>query len=414
MLSQTRGILSRNFFEPGLRTPFRGFARPLLSSRLSVNRFQSTRRPHTPPARSSLTLSRSEGTLTATQPGTVTPVPEDPFAHLPPWQPPRKGVLSRLPASWVPYAELMRIEKTGGLYGFYFPYLIGMGWAATIATPALPATGILHVAGVLLAWNIVQRGAVCTINDIFDREYDRQVERCRLRPVARGAVSVKQGYTWYAAQCAVAASIVTFLPNATECFYHAVPIVFLLSVYPLFKRWTDFPQLVLSVPLAWGILMSCSALGVDPFTVQDSATAAATACLVASNAIWIVMLDYVNACQDTKDDIKAGVRSMAVRYKNTKAFYATLGTAQVGLMAAAGVMAGLSPVYFAGACGGNALFIALMARTATRDRPDRCAWWFLRGSILVGGTTAAALFAEYAIGYGKDTGEVKDGQADEI
>lgn len=73
-------------------------------------------------------------------------------------------------------------------------------------------------------------------------------------------------------------------------------------------------------------------------------------------------------------------------------------------MAAAGFLAGLSPVYFVGACGGNSLFLTLMARTATRDRPGLCAWWFLRGSILVGGTTALALFAEYAVNDDKEKG----------
>jgi len=94
--------------------------------------------------------------------------------------------------------------------------------------------------------------------------------------------------------------------------------------------------------------MSCSALGVDPFTAQSAAVAGATACLVASNAMWFIMLDYVNACQDTTDDIKAGVRSVAIRYLNTTTFISTLGTAQLGLMAHTG---GIGADSFHGCCG---------------------------------------------------------------
>jgi len=39
----------------------------------------------------------------------------------------------------------------------------------------------------------------------------------------------------------------------------------------------------------------------------------------------------------------------------------------------------LGPIHFTVAVGGNALVLARMARTVRRDRPETCAWWFLRG-----------------------------------
>ena len=292
----------------------------------------------------------------------------------------------------------MRIEKPGGLYGFYFPYLIGLGYGACIQ-PVIAPSFLLTTGGLLLVWNVFLRGAACTINDILDREYDRQVARCRLRPVARGAVTPKQAYIFYAIESTIAAVIVMQLPNST--FHHAVPILTLLSLYPLAKRVTDYPQIVLSIPLAWGILMSCSTLGVDPFTTQDGTIALATCSLMASNALWLIMLDYVNACQDTMDDVKAGVRSMAVKYRNTVAFISTLSTAQVSLMVTAGYLAGLSPIYYIVSCGGSFALLAYMAKTVDRKKPKTCAWWFLNGSILVGGATVAGLFGEYAYQHSK-------------
>ena len=316
-------------------------------------------------------------------------------AEHPRYQRPQRGFLSILPPSWVPYAELMRLEKTGGLYGFYFPYLIGIGYAASVTQPIPSPSFVLSTGAIFLAWTVLLRGAVCTINDNLDREFDRKVARCRSRPIARGAVTPVQGHLWFVAQSIAAAVVATQLPHATQCFYHAIPIHFLLSVYPLAKRVTDFPQVVLSIPLAWAVFMSCSSFGLDIFTMQNAALTSASACLFASQAVWIIMLDYVNACQDTADDVKAGVRSMAVRYQNTSAFLTVLSVAQVALMTAAGLLGGMSPVYFTTACGGNAVILAAMVKTVDRARSDICAWWFLRGSILVGGTTVIGLFGEY-------------------
>lgn len=85
----------------------------------------------------------------------------------------------------------MRIKKPGGLYAFYFPYLIGLSYAACIAQPIISPALLLSTSEKLLVWNVFLRGAACTVNDNFNREYDR-VARCRLRPIARGAVTPTQ------------------------------------------------------------------------------------------------------------------------------------------------------------------------------------------------------------------------------
>ncbi|KAI0424433.1 UbiA prenyltransferase family-domain-containing protein [Xylaria sp. FL1042] len=316
----------------------------------------------------------------------------------PPWTPPVKGVLSKIPMSLVPYAELSRIEKPGGLYGFYMAYLIGLSYGACIATPGPGLAFVAITAGKLLVYNVFLRGAACTVNDILDREYDRQVARCRNRPVARGAVTPSQAYVWYGLQTLGAGAAIATLPNPLTMLAYAIPIQLVVSLYPLGKRFTDFPQLILSAPIAGGVLMAAAAIGVNPFVTPT--IAAATASLFMSHYIWTTIFDYVNACQDTADDIKAGVRSMAVIYQDTDAFISVMGAAQVGCLIATGVLAGFSPIYFIGAAGGNALWLAAMVKTVKRSRPDICGWWFAWGGLLVSGTTVLALLAEYISGSG--------------
>ncbi|KAI0115637.1 UbiA prenyltransferase family-domain-containing protein [Nemania sp. FL0031] len=345
-----------------------------------------------------LTLSRVSRSIhnTSELRTTANFTPEAAPAQYPPWTPPTRGILSKLPLSLVPYAELSRIEKPGGLYGFYMAYLIGLSYGACLATPG---PGLLLLGGTaakLLVYNVFLRGAACTVNDILDRDYDRQVARCRSRPVARGAVTPAQGYVWYGLQTLGAGAAIATLPNPLTMLAYAIPIQLVVSLYPLGKRFTDFPQLILSAPIAGGVLMAAAAIGVDPFVTP--ATAAATASLFMSHYIWTTIFDYVNACQDTADDIKAGVRSMAVLYQNTDAFISVMGAAQVGCLVATGVLAGFSPIYFIGAAGGNALWLAAMVKTVKRSRPDICGWWFAWGGLLVSGTTVLALLAEYVSG----------------
>jgi 4-hydroxybenzoate polyprenyltransferase len=284
-------------------------------------------------------------------------------------------------------------------------YLIGLSYGACLATPAPALAIIAGTAGNLLIYNVFLRGAACTVNDILDRDYDRQVARCKTRPVARGAVTPSQAYVWYGLQTLGAGAAIACLPNPTMMLAYAVPIQLAVSLYPLGKRFTDFPQLLLSAPIAGGILMAAAAIGVDPFFTP--ATAAATASLFMSHYIWTTIFDYVNACQDTADDIKAGVRSMAVLYQNTDAFISIMGAAQVGCLVATGVLAGFSPIYFIGAAGGNALWLAAMVKTVKRSRPDICGWWFSWGGLLVSGTTALALLTEYVGGSGGADGHVE-------
>ena len=86
------------------------------------------------------------------------------FPHLAPYSDPTTGFVLLLPRSWIPYAQLMRLERPAGLYAFYFPYLIAVAYAACIA-PIPPAPlEVLEICALLLPFNILLRGAACTWN----------------------------------------------------------------------------------------------------------------------------------------------------------------------------------------------------------------------------------------------------------
>ena len=296
------------------------------------------------------------------------------------------------PSSWVPYMQLMRLEKPAGFYAFYIPYLVGLGYGACLADSIPSPAHLLGLCGLFLVYCIILRGAACSWNDNVDQEFDRQVARTRLRPIARGAVSTRQGHMFTIAL--LLAEIPFFIVLPTTCAYHAVSINILFGAYALMKRVTHYPQFVLGFPFAWAILMSCAALEVDPLSGPRMLP---TISLLAANILWTMIYDTIYAHQDIRDDIKAGVKSMAVRFADsTKELAAALATIQVALLVYTGREAGLSPLYFVFTCGGAAVALGSMIATVDLKKPSSCAWFFHRGFWYVGGSIVMGFAAEYS------------------
>ena len=285
----------------------------------------------------------------------------------------------------------MRLEKPAGLYAFYFPYLVGLCYAACIAEPTPLTEEIFALSGLFLVGCIILRGAACTWNDNMDQDFDRKVARCRMRPIARGAVTTTQGHLFTVVLTLIGAPLFAFLP--LQCAYHAMPIMILFGIYPFAKRFTHYPQLVLGFPFAWGVIISCAALKIDPFSKE---LVTPTTTLLLANILWTMIYDTIYAHQDIKDDVKAGVKSMAVRFANsTKLLASNLAVFQILLLLMTGWYASLSTVYFVVTCGGTTTALVVMIANVNLDQPASCAWWFQYGFWFVGGSAITGLFGEY-------------------
>ncbi len=70
--------------------------------------------------------------------------------------------------------------------------------------------------------------------------------------------------------------------------YYATPSIFLLWLYPIGKRFTDYPQVILDLQMSIGVFMGMVAMGVDPIveteTIQGS-TCALCISFVASTVV---------------------------------------------------------------------------------------------------------------------------------
>ncbi|CAH1404974.1 unnamed protein product [Nezara viridula] len=120
---------------------------------------------------------------------------------------------------------------------------------------ALPDLKMIALFG---AGAFVMRGAGCTINDMWDKDLDKKVERTKDRPLVTGSVSTSDAWMFLAAQLSVALTILLQL-NWYSVFLGASSLV-LVVAYPLMKRVTYWPQLVLGMTFNWGALLGWSAV----------------------------------------------------------------------------------------------------------------------------------------------------------
>ncbi|TQB67749.1 Para-hydroxybenzoate--polyprenyltransferase, mitochondrial precursor (PHB:polyprenyltransferase) [Monascus purpureus] len=255
---------------------------------------------------------------------------------------------------------------------------------------------VLGTAGLFFAGALIMRGAGCSINDLWDRNLDPHVERTKFRPIARKAISPQKAIVFTGAQLLAGLSVLLQFPY--QCLWYGIPSLLLVTTYPLAKRVTYYPQAVLGLTFSWGAIMGFPALGVDllaNWNALGAATALYTSCIA-----WTVLYDTIYAHMDIKDDVAAGIKSIALRYRhNTKALLSVLAVTQVSLLAAAGTAAGAGPIFLVGGCGSAALSLAIMIWRVQLKSVRNCWWWFKNGCLLTGGGITLGLFAEYLAQY---------------
>ena len=177
----------------------------------------------------------------------------------------------------------------------------------------------------------------------------------------------------------------------------------ILSVYPLAKRVSDFPQVLLGFGLAMPVFLCCAALETDsvlqPHVLTGSGVPKlipAELCMYGAGVLWTIIFDTIYAHQDIKDDKKVGVRSLAIRLGgNPKPALAVLACLQSILLMVAGFCSSLSSIYYIVGCGGASISLLGMVMLVQLDSVASCAWWFGPGSRFVGTSVTLGLLGEY-------------------
>lgn len=223
---------------------------------------------------------------------TAAPPPTAPPAAPPDSQ--LRGFVALLPAGVRPYALLARFDRPIGWWLLYWPCAFGLALAGG-------ARSHWPLFLWLLLGAIVMRGAGCVYNDIIDRDLDRQVARTALRPVASGAVSVRNAALWTLLLSLVGLLVLVQLPLRAQLI--AILSLTLVAAYPFMKRITWWPQAWLGLVFSWGALVGWAAV----WPPQGNALPL----LYMGCIAWVIGYDTIYALQDIEDDALVGVKSSA-------------------------------------------------------------------------------------------------------
>ncbi len=217
-----------------------------------------------------------------------------------------------MPASMRPYIYLMRLDRPIGIWLLLLPCF----WSITLASGGYQGL-TLHSFYMLVLFtigSIIMRGAGCVINDLWDRNLDKMVERTKSRPIASGAISTKQGVVFFATLLLSGFFILLQMNTLTIILgFLAVPLVI---AYPLMKRITWWPQAFLGITFNFGALMGWSAITGD--------ISAAPIALYISGFFWTLAYDTIYAHQDIDDDVMAGIKSTARLFKNQSKIWVSI------------------------------------------------------------------------------------------
>ena len=244
----------------------------------------------------------------------------------------RTGWVARLPAAWVPYAELARADRP---IGFWLLFLPGL-WSIALAAPDL-STGTRLIALFLLG-SVAMRAAGCVVNDMWDRDLDRQVTRTASRPLASGALRMRHATMFLAILLAIGLAILLQLNGLAQAM--GIASLGLVALYPLAKRVTWWPQLMLGFTFGWGAPMG--------FAAATGRLDLAAGLLYLAAIAWILGYDTIYAHQDREDDALIGVRSTARRFAaRPRLFIGACYAMTTALLLAAGIAAALHWGFYA-------------------------------------------------------------------
>ena len=205
------------------------------------------------------------------------------------------------------FIGITRLDKPIGIYLLLWPALI----ALMISTEASINYSFVMI---IIGGSILVRSAGCVINDIFDMEFDKQVERTKSRPLASGQLSKYEAIFIFLLLSVFCLLLVSSLEKQAQlvCLFFACFIV----SYPLTKRFLKIPQFFLGITFGSSIPIV--------FSMNEKLLDASMWILYLANFFWIVAFDSFYAMNDYDDDKKLGLNSSITHWGQKSLNYIVL------------------------------------------------------------------------------------------
>ena len=205
-----------------------------------------------------------------------------------------------LPKHYIKWIRLGRFDRPVGFWLLLLP-----GWWVLPLTN-LDFINCIKLMFVFLIGSIVMRAAGCTINDMWDKDIDKKISRTKTRPLASGEISILHA-TYFLIIMLLIGLICLYQLNIYTWFV-AVSVIPLVVLYPLAKRFTKWPQIILGLTFSWAVPTAWSAAN-EEWNLGIFVMYLAT-------VFWIIGYDTIYGCQDKNEDEIFGIKNSAVSAKN--------------------------------------------------------------------------------------------------
>ena len=200
------------------------------------------------------------------------------------------------------FIDLVRLKKPIGFMLLFWPCI----WGLTVAYDLnQDLNDYFFYLTLFFLGSVFMRSAGCIVNDILDKDFDRNVLRTKHRPIASKKISVKLGLFYTTILCLLALSVlINFNILTIILAIGSMPLAF---SYPLMKRYTYWPQLFLGITFNYGLILgwTCVKNEIDivPLIFYFGAI------------FWTLGYDTIYGFQDIKDDEIIGIKSTSIKFK---------------------------------------------------------------------------------------------------
>ena len=206
------------------------------------------------------------------------------------------------------FFNLTRLKKPIGIMLLFWPCTWGLSIAYDFQNEI---NQYLFYLVLFLCGSILMRSAGCIVNDVIDKDFDKNVERTKNRPIASGKISVIIALIYSLFLCLLAFLVLLNFNFITILLAMAsMPLAF---TYPLMKRFTYWPQLFLGITFNYGLILGWTSIheniSIEPIIFYFGAI------------FWTLGYDTIYGFQDIEDDEIIGVKSTSIKFKkNAKIF----------------------------------------------------------------------------------------------
>lgn len=249
------------------------------------------------------------------------------------------------------WAEMIKLSHS--VFALPFAVLATFLAARSLRPPRLP--GVVELLLIVICM-VGARSAAMTFNRLVDADIDARNPRTAIRALPRGLISRRAAWLFFLASCGV------FLLGCGEFWFFAgnawplalgLPVLAVLCVYSLTKRFTRYSHAILGAaialaPVAAWIAIAPATLGAPAWLLMLVVTC------------WIGGFDVIYACQDADFDRDARLYSIPSRLGIGPALWIAriMHTLAVAALIATGWTAGLTLPYWIGV-GCAALLLAI-------------------------------------------------------